>query len=300
VESAHGTPVGNGPVHTGTAIRLRHFVTNKHLHSHNHPSPVSKQQEITCYPGDANDNFRLEVRDGSDAKAAWVLGTRCRLVHVNTNKPLHSHTIDFAVNASDRQQEVCCYDRRDDNDLFFAQGVAMPVQYGMTIRMQHALTGRLLHSHAINYTHPRTSGQQQVTGFMGHDDNDLWIVRGAHGHGGAHGHVHHGATITLSHKQTNKQLHSHNHPSPAGSGLEVTAFAAAGDANDNWRLEMENGSKDSTWTMADRVRLVHVNTNRPLHSHPIEFQLAPDRAERQQEVTTFDRRDDNDFWLATL
>ncbi|NCR02227.1 MAG: hypothetical protein GPJ11_24340 [Microcystis aeruginosa L211-101] len=56
----------------------------------------------------------------------------------------------------------------------------MDVQYGSQIKMRHILTGFHLHSHPLNYKHPNSSQQQQVTCFnngANGDDNDFWIVK---------------------------------------------------------------------------------------------------------------------------
>lgn len=45
--------------------------------------------------------------------------------------------------------------------------------YGDIVKIKHVLTNTHLHSHAINYGHPNSSGQQQVTAFGGADDNDF-------------------------------------------------------------------------------------------------------------------------------
>jgi dolichyl-phosphate-mannose--protein O-mannosyl transferase len=154
-----------------------------------------------------------------------------------------------------------------------------------------------LHSHALNYGHPGTSGQQQVTAFGGYDDNDLWRVKGPHGQpessrqGQA---VQHGEIVRLEHISTRRNLHSHGGiPSPVTGQQEVTGFGSngIGDSNDNWRVEVEGGG---WWTPGKRVRLIHANTNHALHSHS--GFSHPSWTAGQQEVTGFAGRDDNDWW----
>jgi dolichyl-phosphate-mannose--protein O-mannosyl transferase len=48
--------------------------------------------------------------------------------------------------------------------------------YGDVVNIKHVLTNTHLHSHAIAYGHPQSSGQQQVTAYGGADDNDLWTM----------------------------------------------------------------------------------------------------------------------------
>ena len=59
--------------------------------------------------------------------------------------------------------------------------MGQPVKYGDTIRLKHVMTNYALHSHGINYSHPHSSQQQQVTAYAGHDSNDYWLIKGQHG-----------------------------------------------------------------------------------------------------------------------
>ncbi len=169
--------------------------------------------------------------------------------------------------------------------------------YGNKVKLRHLATARTLHSHPLNYGHPRTSGQQQVTAYEGADDNDLWIVKGAHGQPDNHRAgqpVQNGDIIRLQHVLTGRNLHSHGGiPSPVTGQQEVTCFGdnGFGDDNDNWRVEIEGGG---AWDTNRRMRLIHVNTNHALHSH---FGFShPNWTASQQEVTGFPARDDNDWW----
>ena len=174
----------------------------------------------------------------------------------------------------------------------------LALKYEDTIKLGHLWTGRTLHSHALNYGHPHTSGQQQVTAFEGADDNDLWRVNGPDGQAEdyrAGQPVRHGDIVRLQHALTGKNLHSHGgFPSPVTGQQEVTCFGenGIGDGNDNWRVEVEGGG---TWDAGKRMRLIHVNTDHALHSH--EGFSHPEWTTGQQEVTCFGEKDDNDWWL---
>jgi hypothetical protein len=169
--------------------------------------------------------------------------------------------------------------------------------YRETIKLQHFLTGRRLHSHPYNYGHPGTSGQQQVTAFEGADDNDFWIIKGPHGQPEdfrAEQPVRNGDIVRLEHLLTRRNLHSHpGFPSPVTGQQEVTCYGenGLGDENDNWRVEVEGGG---AWKNPQRVRLIHVNTECALHSH--QGFSHPEWTMGQQEVTCFADRDDNDWW----
>ncbi len=171
------------------------------------------------------------------------------------------------------------------------------VKYGQVIKMSHVMSGRTLHSHALNYGHAGGSGQQQVTCFDGADDNDLWRVKGAHGsadNARAGQPVRNGDIIRLEHVLTRRNLHSHaGIKSPVTGQQEVTAFGenGQGDANDDWKVEIDGGGE---WAARRRLRLVHRLSNAALHSH-LGFRHAQHTA-GQQEVTGFLPRDANDFW----
>ena len=97
---------------TGAAIRLIHQATNCALHSHaGYPSPSTGQQEVTCFGArDANDVWTVEIVDGQPFLNE---GVQLRLIHQVTNHALHSHGIPM-----DGQQEVTCYEGRDQNDVW--------------------------------------------------------------------------------------------------------------------------------------------------------------------------------------
>lgn len=167
------------------------------------------------------------------------------------------------------------------------------IKCGDTLRITHVTTGAHLHSHPINYGHPHTSGQQQVTAYAGTDSNDLWIVRSP-----CTNQVKNGDQIRLEHAATKRYLHSHpNIPAPVTqSQQEVTGWGggATTDQNDLWKVEVEGGG---VWTTDKQVRLIHVATNAALHSHPNISH--PQWTSGQQEVTAYAGRDNNDFWKAT-
>jgi dolichyl-phosphate-mannose--protein O-mannosyl transferase len=171
------------------------------------------------------------------------------------------------------------------------------VPHGAVLTLRHVITARTLHSHPFPYGHPGTSGQQQVTGFAGADDNDLWRIKPAHGRPTDAAPVPalvHGEVVRLEHLATRRNLHSHaGFPSPVTKQQEVTAYGqeGTGDANDDWRLELEGGG---TWQVGRWLRLIHVATGCALHSHG--GYSHPEWTKGQQEVTAIPGRDDNDLW----
>lgn len=194
------------------------------------------------------------------------------------------------------------------------------VALGSTVTIRHLNTqGGLLHSHSHNY--PAGSGQQQITLYPHSDENNEWYILAAPGPDdpptptdangvplttqGPHEaksyigkrvtYLTHGMEVRLVHRMTDKRLHSHetNRPPVTESDFqnEVTGYGFpgfAGDANDNWRVEIEHGSPGDA-TSSTRVRslrttfrLRHTLTGCYLFSHKITL---PDWGFGQQEVT---------------
>ena len=189
---------------------------------------------------------------------------------------------------------------------------ATTVRCGDHLRLRHVSTGVALHSHGLTYTHAGTSGQQQVTGFGGRDENDLFEVRAGHGQPactfGAP--VRNGDVLRLTHVQTGRNLHSHaGLASPLGSGQEVTAFGAdgQGDRNDDWRLELPGEATDAAWLADIGARLVHTNTARSLRSDPVNFNIwgpwaafSSSPVDWQQEVSAGPVAQGRDLWTVEL
>lgn len=175
--------------------------------------------------------------------------------------------------------------------------VGQPVKYGDVIRLKHVATSHALHSHRINYSHPRSSQQQQVTAYSDQDSNDYWLVKVQHGlpsdrKSGQS--LRHNDILRLEHVPTKTNLHSHIAPSPLTGQQEVTAFGVdgEGDANDNWRVEVDG---KGIWFEKKKVRLIHLDTKSALHSHA--GHSHPVFTAGQQEVTCYTGRDDNDYWI---
>lgn len=158
---------------------------------------------------------------------------------------------------------------------------------GDTVRVTHVLTGAHLHSHPFAYDHAGSSTQQQITGYAGSDNNDLWLLE-------CSGSLQDKTGVQLRHVLTDRHLHSHpNHPAPVTpSQQEVTAWGGCGttDLNDDWILEVEGGGVPGPST---RLRFIHKATGVALHSHK---RSDPRETMGQQEVTGYAGRDDNDWW----
>ncbi|MEV6415081.1 C1 family peptidase [Kribbella sp. NPDC051718] len=113
------------PIQHGDVLRFTHVQTRRNLHSHaGFPSPVTGQQEVTCFgadgAGDGNDDWRVEVAGGG----AWTTDKQLRLIHVLTDHALHSHLGYSDPQWTMGQQEVTGFAERDDNDYWFATDLA--------------------------------------------------------------------------------------------------------------------------------------------------------------------------------
>jgi dolichyl-phosphate-mannose--protein O-mannosyl transferase len=102
-------------------VRLEHLATRQNLHSHGgFPSPVTGQQEVTCFGergiGDGNDTWRVETDDA----VPWASGTHIRLIHIPTGHALHPHAGFAHPQWTIGQHAVTGNPVRDDNDLWFA------------------------------------------------------------------------------------------------------------------------------------------------------------------------------------
>lgn len=104
----------------GTKIRLRHKLTHRRLHSHNHRPPISEQDwqnEASCYgfegfQGDANDDFIVEIvksesKKGPARSELRAIDTIFKLRHAMTGCYLFSHEVKLPKYAFE-QQEVSC------------------------------------------------------------------------------------------------------------------------------------------------------------------------------------------------
>ena len=115
VRPAHEGPAcaPGEPLANGATFRLQHVNTRRWLHSHSHASPISHNQEVSCYGGDdesnSDDNWRLETQGG---EALRRRDKKVRIVHESTKVNLHSHQHKFGRPISG-QFEVCGSRNRD-------------------------------------------------------------------------------------------------------------------------------------------------------------------------------------------
>jgi hypothetical protein len=123
VKGPHGLPpdLTRHMVQHGDVIRLEHAASRHNLHSHgDYPSPVSGQQEVTCFGelghGDAGDDWRVEVEGGGP----WDADHAVQLIHVATGQRLRSQPGAAHPQWTMGQQEVACAADLDGNERWLA------------------------------------------------------------------------------------------------------------------------------------------------------------------------------------
>jgi dolichyl-phosphate-mannose-protein mannosyltransferase len=123
----------------GMRIKLRHIITEKHLHSHDHRPPVSDvdfQNEVSAYGqpgfvGDANDDWFLEIehgdrRDKESTKRLRTLRTTFRLRHALTGCYLFSHKVKLPDWGYEQQEVTCNKNAIRANSLWFVETAVHP------------------------------------------------------------------------------------------------------------------------------------------------------------------------------
>ena len=256
----------------GDTITLRHVNTGKYLHSHKSKYPNgSRQQQVTCFGG-VPSGWLVCGQHGNILQVPGVpltTGTVFRLQHVKTKRNLHSHNIKSAVS---KQQEVSCFGEwgLGDTNCNWRLGFS-----GGLIKLIHVNTGKSLHSHELNY--PLWGDrQQEVTCSAANDSNDLWEFAV---------HAAAGKIPVLT------SLFSPPLPpaTPQTSKPPQTPQIAAHSATS----QTSKPPQTPHMVFGDVIRLRHVNTGHALHSHKANYPSGS----RQQQVTCFGGKDDNDLWL---
>lgn len=102
----------------GSSIRLKHSNTQGYLHSHHHQSPLSKQQEVSCYDGkDSGDNWKVMC----SGEKTWLREKTVQLVHEDTGAYLSSFTSYTFGHPIPGQLEVAGSKSSSKNSQWIAQ-----------------------------------------------------------------------------------------------------------------------------------------------------------------------------------
>ncbi|KZT63995.1 glycosyltransferase family 39 protein [Daedalea quercina L-15889] len=187
------------------------------------------------------------------------------------------------------------------------------IAIGSKVTLRHVNTqGGYLHSHPSNY--PTGSKQQQITLYPHRDDNNNWRILNATREGDPDhdwegkplSFIEPGMKIKLKHIATDKHLHSHDQRPPVSDvdfQQEVSGYGVpnyAGDANDDWIVEIYKGDKRDREsskrlrTLRTHFKLRHAMTGCYLFSHKVKL---PEWGFEQQEVTCNKQAvKDNSLW----
>jgi dolichyl-phosphate-mannose-protein mannosyltransferase len=127
-------PVSFEQIHDGTKIRLKHIVTHKRLHSHDHKCPVTDndwQKEVSCYgyegfDGDANDDFVVEIQKKYTKSPEAQENLRAvesvfRLRHAMTGCYLFSHEVKLPKWGFDQQEVTCATQGIVEKSLWYVE-----------------------------------------------------------------------------------------------------------------------------------------------------------------------------------
>eukprot|EP00301_Raphidiophrys_heterophryoidea_P021751 c6085_g1_i2.p2 GENE.c6085_g1_i2~~c6085_g1_i2.p2 ORF type:complete len:223 (-),score=42.24 c6085_g1_i2:374-1003(-) len=106
----HDCPRGTA-IRNNDVIRLEHMNTQKNLHSHLFPSPISNKQEVSAFGqsgnGDLGDNWKVEC------KGRWRKGKKIKLLHVETQKYLTADSRFAFPRPIAGQLEISCANNKD-------------------------------------------------------------------------------------------------------------------------------------------------------------------------------------------
>jgi dolichyl-phosphate-mannose--protein O-mannosyl transferase len=108
----------------GERVRLIHKDSRQFLHSHaNIPSPITHQQEVTCYWVDDDDNnlWKVELLNNKEHECCTHQESNpnvvsIKLFHILSKQYLHSHGGWEDTNLTFGLQEVTCWPFQDDKN----------------------------------------------------------------------------------------------------------------------------------------------------------------------------------------
>lgn len=104
----------------GSTVRLRHTNTQGYLHSHLHQSPLSRQQEVSCYNGkNSGDNWKVECLNSSDK--VWLRESTVQFAHEDTYTYLSSFANHQFGQPIPGQLEVAASRSASKNSQWIAQ-----------------------------------------------------------------------------------------------------------------------------------------------------------------------------------
>eukprot|EP00028_Trichosphaerium_sp_Am-I-7-wt_P006136 CAMPEP_0168515448 /NCGR_PEP_ID=MMETSP0405-20121227/4762_1 /TAXON_ID=498012 /ORGANISM="Trichosphaerium sp, Strain Am-I-7 wt" /LENGTH=171 /DNA_ID=CAMNT_0008534869 /DNA_START=10 /DNA_END=525 /DNA_ORIENTATION=+ len=117
-----GTPIKNNQI-----IRLEHVNTRRLLHSHRHKSPLTKQQEVSCFgndgQGDESDNWKVTTVSGSEY---WEVDGEVRFQHVVTGAYLQMNNAQYGRPIPGQREIVAGKKKAENNKWKCGEGFYFP------------------------------------------------------------------------------------------------------------------------------------------------------------------------------
>eukprot|EP01125_Pyxidicula_operculata_P007727 TRINITY_DN2616_c0_g1_i4.p1 TRINITY_DN2616_c0_g1~~TRINITY_DN2616_c0_g1_i4.p1 ORF type:complete len:217 (-),score=38.90 TRINITY_DN2616_c0_g1_i4:76-726(-) len=129
LKGPHGKPCTQGtPIKKTDKFRMEHVQTGKNLHSHLHRSPLSQQQEVSCFgeggEGDTGDNWSVIPVAGGEY---WVRGEEVRLEHSDTLQALALTSYAFQRPIPGQREIACTTQKTASNTKWkTAEGIYFP------------------------------------------------------------------------------------------------------------------------------------------------------------------------------
>jgi dolichyl-phosphate-mannose--protein O-mannosyl transferase len=165
-----------------------HLQTKNTLHSHTVKYKNKDLQEVTCFKQrDSNDYFTIllesrlkpnqQNKNSESSKDYIKKDEDIILLHHETQKAVH---LDTSSKSATTKQSLISARKLDTNNEGFIWKFNIAyspygddyIRSGVIVRIEnHNIK---LHSHRLNLD--GGSGQQEVTGFSGKEDNNLWVV----------------------------------------------------------------------------------------------------------------------------
>ncbi|KAF9537425.1 hypothetical protein EC957_008293 [Mortierella hygrophila] len=180
-------------IKSGDIIRLKHVTTFKRLHSHNNKAPVTEDEnhfEVSAYggtdefPGDSNDEWKLEILDyeGKDKAAGQNLHTLrsiFKLSHPNMACDLFSHSVKLPKWAFEQQEVTCMRSASRTKVTFMIESNAYssyPANAPMVNYRKPGFIGKFLELNKVMWT--TNAGLTASHPYDSRPSSWIWLRRG--------------------------------------------------------------------------------------------------------------------------
>lgn len=184
---ANGTFTQLVPVRSGDVVRLRHKITDRYLHSHNHRPAMSNEDhkfELSGYghknfSGDTNDDFRLDILDGP--KALESIDSKFRLIHNNIQCAVFNSRRKLPKWAFEQMEVNCMRNCRPRMSTWHVEYAQHPQQANMTDLRQSRYRPLGVWGKIKEYNQRMAESNEKLTGdhpFAAFPQDWPWLRRG--------------------------------------------------------------------------------------------------------------------------